>query len=34
MEGFTSVLASLWATLLTPGLVALFSWWLNQKSKK
>lgn len=34
MEGFTSVLASLWATLLAPGLVALFSWWLNQKSKK
>lgn len=23
MEGFTSVLASLWATLLAPGLVAL-----------
>ncbi len=34
MEGFISILSSLWANLLAPGLVAVFTWWLNQKSKK
>ncbi len=34
MEGFVSIISSLWATLLAPGLVALFTWWLNQKNKK
>ena len=34
MEGFVSIISSLWAILLVPGLVALFTWWLNQKNKK
>lgn len=34
MKGIFSILGSLWADLLVPGLIALFTWWLNQKSKK
>ncbi len=32
MEGLVSILSGLWADLLAPGLIALFTWWLNQKN--